>query len=105
MRTLEAVYPDTDNILLMGDFNLPYSNPAYRGLRQYAHPLVTKGASTLSSKDGYFSNLYDNVWADDEAAITIRNGVILPYPSLLGITHLEARKTISDHAPIIFELN
>lgn len=97
---LDEVYTSTSNRFLMGDFNMPPSDPSWAGLRRTAVPLITSGASTLSSRTGSFRNLYDNVFIDQGSDMDVKKAYVLNYPKLLGISHVEARKRVSDHAPV-----
>lgn len=100
---LEQVYPG-EPVMLMGDFNMQPEDQAFVALRAHAVPMVTTGASTLSSKDGKFANLYDNVWVNQAARVLISGVGIVNYPQMLGIGHEQARKAVSDHAPVFFQL-
>lgn len=97
---LHKVYPDTKEILLMGDFNMNPSHPAWGPLRNHARPLIVQGASTLSATDGKFSNLYDNIWATAHGELRIKDYGILNYPKILGWDHKKSRKHVSDHTPV-----
>ncbi len=98
---LNEVYDNNPNLFLMGDFNLPPNNPHWRPLLAKAKPLVTTGASTLSSVDSRFVNLYDNVFVSRSGGPVIKKAFVLNYPKLLGWgSHKKARKHVSDHAPI-----
>ena len=68
-------------------------------------PLITEelGASTLSTKEGVFANLYDNIWVGSKSFMIGEVG-ILEFPKLLGLTHKEARRSVSDHAPVYMHL-
>lgn len=100
---LEEVYEGTQ-IILTGDFNMPPTDPAFNALRQYAVPLVSSGASTLSGVDGRFANLYDGVWMSPKNHPRVTAIGIVDYPRMLGISHEQARATVSDHAPIFFQM-
>ncbi len=100
-RWLEEVYAaDAARILLMGDFNLRPSHPAWAALRAHAEPLIVHGATTLSSVDGRFANLYDNIFVPLEHDLAIVDAGIFEFPAALGLTHDEARRRVSDHAPV-----
>jgi endonuclease/exonuclease/phosphatase family metal-dependent hydrolase len=102
---LREVYPDdADRILLMGDFNLAPHRPEWAALRTVAEPLVVSGATTLSSTEGRFANLYDNVWVPIRRDPSIVASGILEFPAVLGLTHEEARRHVSDHAPVWLRL-
>lgn len=99
---LAEIYPDTSRILA-GDFNIPPHHPSLASLRKKARPLITNGASTLSSHDGRYANLYDNLWVGHQATSINRAGVGR-FPEWLGLTHEAARATVSDHAPVYLVL-
>ncbi|WGK63338.1 Ada metal-binding domain-containing protein (plasmid) [Halopseudomonas sp. SMJS2] len=100
---LGEVYPGTPR-MLMGDFNLDPHHQAWSTLRKSALPLITEGASTLSSINGRYANLYDNVYVSKETALPIRRSVIVDFPKLLGWDHEKSRAHVSDHAPIFVTL-
>ncbi|MDR9469114.1 endonuclease/exonuclease/phosphatase family protein [Marinospirillum sp.] len=97
---LHEIYPNTP-VVLMGDFNLQPHHPAWQPLRQAgARPLITEGATTLSAVDGRYANLYDNIWIKDSWSLSISQVGIFQFPQLLEISHEQARRHISDHAPV-----
>lgn len=97
---LHETYDDTP-VLLLGDFNLPPTHAAWQPLLDRgAIPLITQGATTLSSIDGRYANLYDNVFIDESNTIGVSSSGILRFPELLGWTHEQARAYVSDHAPV-----
>ncbi len=97
------VYPGTPR-LLVGDFNMPPSDPAWADLKQYAKPLITRGASTLSAQDGRYASLYDNIWVEKDSKLKISAAGIIDYPKLIGWDHEKSRKHVSDHAPVFVAL-
>lgn len=100
-RWLRDVYADdAERLLLMGDFNLAPHHPAWAPLRAEAKPLIEHGATTLSTIDGRFANLYDNIWVPAEHRLPIVASGIFRFPAHLGLTHDEARRHVSDHAPV-----
>lgn len=99
---LRGTYPGNNPIMLMGDFNTPPNAPAWRNLDASAKPLMLEGASTLSTTDGKFANLYDNVFVSRQSAIKASEIRVFKYPEYLGITNAEGRDSVSDHAPIFF---
>lgn len=101
---LHEVYPETGNMLLMGDFNLNPKNPAWRPLKQVARPLITSGASTLSQTDGKFSNLYDNIWISKTSPMNVQDFGIVNYPKIIGWSNERSRKQVSDHAPVFVSI-
>ena len=100
---LHEIYPETP-IALMGDFNLKPSNSAWNLLKEQAYPLITQGASTLSTKDATYTNLYDNIWVKHDTSFVISDAGIIDFPKLLSLNHKKSRKHISDHAPLYMVL-
>lgn len=97
---LKETYPGNNAILLVGDFNTPPTSSAWEKLDDSARPLMLQGASTLSTTDGKFSNLYDNIFISKDSAIKVRAVEVFNYPKFLGLTHAQGREKVSDHAPI-----
>lgn len=97
---LKDTYPDNNQIMLMGDFNTPPTSPAWDNLDASAKPLVLNGASTLSTTDGKFANLYDNIFVGKQSAIKVKSVQVFNYPKYLSMTHAQGRDSVSDHAPI-----
>lgn len=102
-RWLEESFGEED-MLLMGDFNLRPNHQAFRPLRQVARPLTTRGATTLSTIDGRYANLYDHIWLSNESSFEILEHGIVRFPQMLGWTHEEARRHTSDHAPVFVRI-
>lgn len=102
---LQETYPGNNQIMLMGDFNTPPNSPAWDKLDSSARPLVLDGASTLSTKDGKFANLYDNIFISKRSAIRVNKVEVFDYPTFLGVTHAKGRDSVSDHAPIFLSAN
>lgn len=104
---LAEIYPeDADRRILMGDFNLRPGHEAWAPLRKRAWPLITEGATTLSTTDRRFANLYDNIWlAHDHGFGAVAAGIV-DFPGRLTETserywsHSAARDHVSDHAPV-----
>lgn len=97
---LKQTYPGNNQIMLMGDFNTPPTSPAWDSLDSSAKPLVLSGASTLSTTDGKFANLYDNIFVSKDSTIKVNSVQVFNYPKYLGLTHVQGRSSVSDHAPI-----
>lgn len=105
-RWLREVYPEeAERILLMGDFNLAPHHPAWAALRAHATPMIARGATTLSTVDGRYANLYDNIWVPLEHDLPIAAAGVVRFPAELGLTHDEARRHVSDHAPVWITLS
>lgn len=97
---LESAYEDTP-IMLMGDFNLAPSHPAWDSLKQHARPLVESGATTVSNVDGRYANLYDNIWTGLRNPAPVVKTHVVKAPELLGWPHKKFRKHASDHVPVV----
>ncbi|WP_408004449.1 sunset domain-containing protein [Pseudomonas arcuscaelestis] len=100
---LEDIYPSTP-VMLVGDFNTPPADAAFSALSQYAAPLIIRGASTLSGRDGMYANLYDNIWVSRTLRLKMTSAGIVDYPRMIGWNHEKSRKHVSDHAPVIVTL-
>lgn len=100
---LGEVYPQTPR-MLVGDFNMPPSHPAWASLYKHAAPLITKGASTLSASNGRYASLYDNIFVSRTRDLPLTSSGIIDYPRLIGWTHEKSRKHVSDHAPVFVTL-
>jgi len=102
---LAQSFPDTERkIILTGDFNMDPKKEAWTSLKTLAVPLLTEGASTVSSIDGKFANLYDNFWIGHKTSLHIRKVELINAPMQLKFTHELFRATISDHIPIMVEI-
>nr|WP_289072761.1 helix-hairpin-helix domain-containing protein [uncultured Halomonas sp.] len=100
---LTEVYSDSP-IILAGDFNLRPSHQGWSSLLALgAEPMITEGATTLSSIDGRYANLYDNIWLSEDTLEISQKG-ILTFPALFGMTHEQARSVVSDHTPVFIAL-
>ncbi|MDT8895616.1 helix-hairpin-helix domain-containing protein [Halomonas sp. I1] len=96
---MREVYPETPRIIA-GDFNLAPDHDAWQMLRdEGAAPAITSGATTLSSTDGQYANLYDNLWFD-QGILDNTGSDIVEFPDLLGLSHEKSRDIVSDHAPV-----
>lgn len=101
---LHQTYESTDQVFLMGDFNTPPAAQAWASLDKLAKPLMLRGASTLSAKDGQFANLYDNVFISKDSRMRINGAEVFNYPKYLGLSHAQGRSLVSDHAPIFLNV-
>ena len=103
---LEEIYPETP-VLLMGDFNMPPRHKGWQTLKSLGvAPLITNekiNATTLSTHEGKYANLYDNIWLRPDSLLVGEVGIV-KFPQLLGLTHKQARRSVSDHAPIYMHL-
>ena len=96
---LEESFPGSP-VYIAGDFNLPPDNAAWEVLGSDTVPLITQGATTLSPVNGRFANLYDNIWAPAGIELPVVTSGIFNFPAELGMTHEQARDSVSDHAPV-----
>lgn len=102
---LSESFPD-DVVFIAGDFNLAPTNPAWAPLMEVATPLITEGNTTISTIDGRFANLYDNLWVPHGVPLPVVRSGRLEFPhQVLGIDHAQARLTVSDHIPVWMELS
>lgn len=102
---LAATFPDVP-ILLMGDFNLPPTNPAWAPMGEVAYPLIQDAGTTLSSIDGRFANLYDNIWVDAGTDLPVSGYGRVEFPrQILDMDHETARDRVSDHIPVYVTLS
>lgn len=97
---LGETYAANPRILLMGDFNTEPKSVAWNDLDLAARPLLTSGKSTLSTTDGKFAHLYDNVFIGKNSAIKVNDIQVYDYPKKLGMSHEQGRASVSDHAPV-----
>ena len=103
---LGEIYPEeTERQLLMGDFNLPPDHPAWGPLQEVARPAPITAATTLSSTDGAYASRYDHLWLPRRHSLAVTGQGVLRFPELLGISHEQARDTVSDHAPVYLRLD
>ena len=100
---LGEAFPN-EQYFVTGDFNMPPSDRSFEDLKRFASPAITSGATTLSSHNGKFANLYDNIWVPNGLKANMRSG-IFDFPKALGIDHKTSRKMISDHAPVYIILD
>jgi len=101
---LEESFPEDDNFILAGDFNLRPGHASFAPLRERARPLITSGATTLSTINGRYANLYDNILVGHRASLTVTEASIVKFPAMLGWTHEQARRYASDHAPVVMTI-
>ena len=96
----ENIVEPGDTLILTGDFNLRPSHDAWDELKEVALPMITEGATTLSSIDGRYANLYDNIWLPLDHSLPVTDSGIFRFPLLLGWDHEKSRRHVSDHAPV-----
>lgn len=102
---LVETFPEVNGeVVLVGDFNLPPHHRAWGALLRRARPLVTEGATTVSSIEGRFANLYDNIWVSRTTQLPLRAARIINGPAQLSINHTDYRRTVSDHVPVMVNI-
>ena len=101
---LDDLFAEDEHLILLGDFNLAPGHEAWAPLKEVARPLIVEGAATLSSIDGRFANLYDNIWIPRESTLEISDSGIVEFPAAIGWSHRKARRHVSDHAPVYMVL-
>jgi len=106
LSKLSPHYP-SDNLMIMGDFNLSQKDDAFDGLKNSGfEPSITDQKTSLKMKgstDGdHLANEYDNIFFEINAFRKIKSGV-LDFSKEFNTLH-EAR-TISDHIPVYLEFS
>ncbi|WP_338811986.1 endonuclease/exonuclease/phosphatase family protein [Bernardetia sp. Wsw4-3y2] len=95
----------TDNILILGDFNLDGKHEAFDGLRNRSFVAAFKGQKTslrMKEKDGNpLNEEYDNIFVETRAFNIKKAEVIHFYKDY---SSLKDARYISDHIPIWVEL-
>jgi endonuclease/exonuclease/phosphatase family metal-dependent hydrolase len=99
---LGKTFPD-EQYFVAGDFNMAPSDQSFDLLRDVALPVITEGGTTLSTRDGQYANLYDNIWIPNNLQAEITAGV-LDLSTTLQRTHADLRENVSDHAPVFMSL-
>lgn len=97
---LHEVFDQDSNFILLGDFNLRPSHNAWAPFHGRARSLINDGATTISTIEGRFANLYDLIWIDRDSTLPIRSTGILAFPEVLGLSHERSRDIVSDHVPV-----
>ena len=99
---LGEIYPGVQHRVLVGDFNMPPTEKYWDKLDRTAgaRPLITKGATTVSTLEDGQASLYDNIWVDDNGALSLSASGILNLPDELGLSNAEYRRQVSDHMPV-----
>ena len=100
---LGETFPE-EQFFLMGDFNMQPDDASFLPLTRYAQPAITEGATTLSTREGQYANLYDNIWIPRRLSADVRSG-IFRFPQTLEYTNSYSRDRISDHAPVYIVLS
>lgn len=95
---------ESDNLLIMGDFNLSQKHKAFDGLKLlgYQNSLTDQKTSLKAKeKDGeHLANEYDNIFYEDSTITKIKSGVI---DFSYDFETLKEARQISDHIPAFLE--
>ena len=96
----------TDNILILGDFNLDGRHEAFDGLRNRSFVAAFKGQKTslrMKEKDGEALNEeYDNIFVETRA-FSIEKGEVIHFYK--DYNSLKEARYISDHIPLWVEID
>lgn len=101
---LEEVFAEGDAVLIAGDFNLAPSHQAWDTFKEIAYPTILEGATTVSTIEGRYANLYDNIWVARSADLAIIEAGVLLVPEIIGLSHEAMRRYVSDHVPVFIRL-
>lgn len=103
-KFLPSQYPSL-NLIFVGDFNCPQSHTVFFPLKKMGYESVFKNQKTSLKKNCVESNClaseFDNIWYKNSTFLIKNSFVIHFYKKFKDIE--EARK-ISDHIPIVVEL-
>jgi endonuclease/exonuclease/phosphatase family metal-dependent hydrolase len=94
-----------DNLVILGDFNLPERHQAFDGLKGYGYAPVLAGQRTslrMKRTDGeYLANEYDNIFVEAGPLRPLQAGVV---DFVLDFRTLPQARSISDHLPVYVTL-
>lgn len=95
---VQEAHPDEQDVLLIGDFNLPPEDPGFSGLNALLTPLFTDPVKTTISD----RSLFDNIWCDLRYVreFTGATGIEAFDETVFGDDDAAASRTVSDHRPI-----
>ena len=104
-KFLPTQYP-TLNLIFVGDFNCPQSHTVFNPIRKMGYlPILTNQKTSLKKEcklDDCLASEFDNIWYNSSKIKILNVGIIHFYKDFE--TLLAARK-ISDHVPVIVEIN
>jgi endonuclease/exonuclease/phosphatase family metal-dependent hydrolase len=97
-RNLQDTDPNEQDVLILGDFNLPPEDEGFAELRQLLTPLFTGDIRTTISD----ASLYDNIWFEPQYVkeFTGQIGVDRYDETVFGGDDDAASLAVSDHRPI-----
>ncbi len=99
---LDSIH-DSENLLLMGDFNLKHQDLSFNSLKNRGFYVALENQkTTLRMKpkpDGNLANPYDNIFYEKEVIKIISSGII---DFSKEFTNLPEARKISDHLPVYF---
>ena len=99
-QTVQDADPDEQDVILLGDFNLPPEDAAWGDLPVLTPPLIIGDRYTTISENA--ESLYDNFWFDRELVreYTGSNGVEAFDVAVFDNDDRAASLAVSDHRPI-----
>ena len=105
LSALPTYYAKTNRLLLMGDFNLPHTDPAWDAVKRTMTAAIANQKTTLKMKLGphgeQLANAYDNIFYETGDVALNSAGIVKfyeRYPSM------EMARKISDHVPVWVEV-
>ena len=103
--SIQAMDPNEQDVILLGDFNLPPDDQGFSQLSRLLTPLITGARHTTISENA--KSLYDNIWLDPEYVreYSGRHGVDDFDVTVFNNDDRAASLAVSDHRPVwaIFE--
>ncbi|AVR44747.1 endonuclease [Christiangramia fulva] len=104
-KFLPELYPD-NNLIFLGDFNVPQSHTVFNPLKKIGFRPVVQGEKTtmkMNCVEGEcLASEYDNIFYNSDEFEVLSSGVVLFYKSFPDM--VTARR-ISDHIPVWAELD
>ncbi|WP_300436017.1 endonuclease/exonuclease/phosphatase family protein [Christiangramia sp.] len=104
-KFLPELYPE-NNLLFLGDFNVPQSHTVFNPLKKIGfRPVVRDQKTTMKMdcvEDECLASKYDNIFYNSNEVRLLHSGVVHFYRSFQGMV---AARRISDHVPVWVELD
>lgn len=91
--------------IIAGDFNLAPSQHFSELINLGYQNAIYNGATTLSTIEGRYANLYDNLFLSKNIQFKFVRAGIFKFPDYLRVSHSYSRSRISDHLPVFVELD
>lgn len=97
-RFVQDSDPEEQDVILLGDFNLPPDDHGFRELTPILTPLFVGDLRSMISE----SNLYDNIWLDPVHVGEFVGTIGIDYfdETVFGKNDKVASQAVSDHRPI-----